>query len=48
MAVQRIDPKVIENSLNKLFSPEWITQTAKETGFVIRSRKMDPMIFFWT
>lgn len=31
MAAQRMDPKVIEKSLNKLFSPEWITQTAKET-----------------
>lgn len=48
MAVPKIDPKVIEKSLNKLFSPEWITQTAKETGFIIRSRKIDPVIFFWT
>ena len=48
MAVPKIDPKVIEKSLNKLFSPDWITQTAKETGFIIRSRKIDPVIFFWT
>lgn len=48
MAVKRTDSKIIERALNKLFSPEWITQTAKESGFVIRSRKIDPVIFFWT
>ena len=48
MSINKNDPKVIEKSLNKLFSPEWILSMAKETGFIIRSRKIDPVIFFWT
>ena len=48
MYINKNDPKDIEKSLNKLFSPEWILSMAKETGFIIRNRKIDPVIFFWT
>jgi IS4 transposase len=37
----------IEAELNKLFSPEWLRKTAKETGLIKRERKIDPVIMFW-
>ena len=39
---------VIEEELNNLFSPEWLRETAKETGFTKRERKIDPVLMFWT
>lgn len=48
MPVKPPSSKEIEKSLNQLFSPEWITEAAKKAGFVIRDRKIDPVIFFWT
>lgn len=39
--------KVIEEELNGLFSPEWLRETAKETGFIKRERKIDPALMFW-
>jgi|AGTN01.2.fsa_nt_gi FOG: Transposase and inactivated derivatives len=48
MSVKPIPSKEIEKSLNQLFSPEWITETAKKVGFVVRDRKIDSVIFFWT
>ena len=39
---------VIEEELNNLFSPEWLRETAKETGFIKRERKIDPVLMFWT
>ena len=48
MPVKPLPSKEIEKSLNQLFSPEWITETARKAGFVIRDRKVDPVIFFWT
>jgi hypothetical protein len=40
-------PRVIEEELNRLFSPEWLRKTARETGFVKRERKIDPVLMFW-
>jgi len=40
-------PRVIEEELNRLFSPEWLRETAKETGFLKRERKIDPALMFW-
>ena len=37
----------IEADLNKLFSPEWLRNTAKETGLIKRERKIDPVRIFW-
>lgn len=37
----------IEGELNKLFSPEWLRETAKETGLIKRERKIDPVLLFW-
>ena len=37
----------IENILNKMFSPEWLRDTATKVGFVQRNRKIDPVTFFW-
>ena len=41
-------PKIIEKELNSLFSPEWLRETAKETKFIQRERKIDPVLMFWT
>jgi len=37
-------PRLIEEELNRLFSAEWLRETAKETGFVKRDRKIDPRL----
>ena len=34
--------RVIEEELNRLFSPEFLLKTAKETGFIKRERKINP------
>ncbi len=39
---------ILEEELNKLFSPEWLRKTAKETGLIKRLRKVDPVLLFWT
>ena len=38
---------IIEEELSRLFSPEWLRATAKETGFVKRERKISPVLMFW-
>jgi len=46
--VQQVErPRLIEKELNRLFSPEWLRETAKETGFLKRERKIDPALMFW-
>jgi IS4 transposase len=37
---------VIEH-MNKLFPPELLRKIAKETGFLKRERKIDPVVMFW-
>jgi putative transposase len=37
----------LEDSLREIFPEEWLRQTAKETGLIIRERKIDPVIIFW-
>jgi IS4 transposase len=37
----------LENVLNKMFSPDWLRDTATRVGFIKRSRKIDPVAFFW-
>ena len=44
---KNIKPYEIENVLNKMFTPEWIRDTAAKVGFVQRNRKIDPVTFFW-
>jgi len=43
-------PNIMEEVLNRLFPAEWIRETAKETGFVKRDRKIDPalILMFWS
>lgn len=41
-------PKVIEEELNTIFSAEFLEKTAKETGFIIRNRIINPLVMFWT
>ena len=48
MLPANIDPQVIEKSLNKMFSPEWLRETAARIGYVQRERKIDPAALFWT
>ena len=40
-------PRIIEERLNHIFSPEWLRETAKDTGFIKRERKIDPVLMFW-
>lgn len=41
------DPQIIEKDLCAIFSPEWLRDTARKTGFVKRERKIAPTIMFW-
>ncbi|MEA3294908.1 MAG: hypothetical protein U9P81_08050 [Euryarchaeota archaeon] len=41
-------PNVIEEELNTIFTPEFLEKTAKETGFIIRNRIINPLVMFWT
>ena len=43
----KINPYEIENVLNKMFSPEWLRDTAAKVGYIQRNRKIDPVTFFW-
>lgn len=38
----------IRKILSSLFSHKWIEDTSREVGFIQRSRKVDPVAFFWT
>ncbi|MDJ0763058.1 MAG: hypothetical protein QNJ97_08735, partial [Myxococcota bacterium] len=38
----------IRNILSSLFSERWIEAKSREVGFIRRSRKIDPVAFFWT
>ena len=40
-------PSILEDSLCNMFPEEWLRQTAKETGLIVRERKIDPVIIFW-
>ena len=33
----------LEDSLREMFPEEWLRQTAKKTGLIIRERKIDPV-----
>lgn len=35
------------NEVTRLFPPEEIREAAKDTGFIKRLRKVDPVLFFW-
>ncbi|AKB55616.1 Mobile element protein [Methanosarcina barkeri 227] len=37
-------PPTLEDSLRKMFPEEWLRQAAKETGLIVRERKIDPVI----
>ena len=43
----RSDDKQFTEALCKIFPPEWLNQTAKETGLVKRERKVSPVAMFW-
>ena len=40
-------PPTLEDSLREMLPEEWLRQTAKETGLIVRERKIDPVIIFW-
>ena len=42
-----LDPQLVEKTLCKMFTPEWLRDTAKRVGYVQRQRKVDPFILFW-
>jgi len=41
------EPDIIEKDLCTFFSPEWLKQTAKETGLIKRERKVTAVEMFW-
>lgn len=41
------DPHMLEKTLIRMFSPEWLRDTAKRVKYVQRQRKVDPFILFW-
>ena len=41
------DPHMLEKTLIRMFSPEWLRDTAKRVKYVQRERKVDPFILFW-
>jgi len=45
--MKKYNTHIAEETLNRMFSPEWLRETAKETGLVKRERKVDPVIMFW-
>jgi len=40
-------PSILKDSLCNMFPEEWLRQTAKEIGLIVRERKIDPVIIFW-
>ncbi|MFO8110144.1 MAG: IS4 family transposase [Thermoplasmata archaeon] len=40
-------PCIVEETLCRIFSPEWLRKTAEETELVKRERKIDTVIMFW-
>lgn len=36
-------PPTLEDSLREMFPEKWLRQTAKETGLIVRERKIDPV-----
>ncbi len=43
-----LDPGSIEESRTRLLPTDTIRQIARETGFVVRERKIDPVALLWT
>lgn len=42
---KRVDPTV--KTIAEMFPEEFLRNTARETGVVMRARKIDPVILFW-
>ena len=40
-------PCIVEETLCKMFPPEFLRNLAKETGLIKRERKVDPVVMFW-
>jgi IS4 transposase len=38
---------VVEETLNRMFAPEWLRETARDTELIKRERKVDPVLMFW-
>lgn len=38
---------LFSEELCKIYPPEWLRKTAKDTGLIKRERKIDPVIIFW-
>ena len=39
-----LDPHILEKTLYKMFTPEWLRDTAKRVKYVQRERKVDPFM----
>ena len=47
-ASKYLDPDEIPRSLESLFPQETVEEIARETGFIVRQRKVEPYLFFWS
>lgn len=47
-ASKHLKPDDIPRSLESLFPQEAVEEIARETGFTIRQRKVEPYLFFWS
>lgn len=43
----RYKMSIAEETLARMFSPDWLRETARKTGLVKRERKIDPVVMFW-
>jgi putative transposase len=48
LARTKEDVNLLKQAVDSCFSPEWIQDTARRTGYLQRSRKIDVVAFFWT
>ncbi len=46
-ALSRLPPTLLQDTLLELFPPKVLRRLAKESGFIQRHRKVDPVAFFW-
>ncbi len=38
---------ILEDSLLEMFPEEWLRQTSKGIGLIVRELKIDPVVIFW-
>ncbi len=41
------DPQIVAVAMHQMFPPEWVKETARETGLVKRERKINLVVMLW-